>query len=297
MKRMELPPICIKCLVDKTITGYTEDASVEKKREYMLTVLKILGNAKPGESSPQLHKQIMRLQRDMFGKEQKDFSAIKFHFNDMMMELEPEMTAVVQAAKDPLYRAMQYAMTGNFIDFAAMSSVSEDKLRELLNKSEEVDLDLEEYAILKRDLAGAKNLVYLTDNCGEIVLDMVLMKQLKKAYPDLNVTAIVRGLPIVNDATMDDVKQIGLDQIVECMGNGNDIGGTVMELLSDEAKEKLEQADVIIAKGQGNFETLHGCELNVFFLFMCKCRNFTDMFGVNLYDGILANEMRLMIER
>ena len=102
----------------------------------------------------------------------------------------------------------------------------------------------------------AENVVYITDNCGEIVLDKIAIQILKKIFPNIRITALVRGLPAGNDATMEDAEFCGLTDVVPVLGNGNDVGGTWLHGISTHARELLYNADVIIAKGQGNYETL-----------------------------------------
>ena len=127
----------------------------------------------------------------------------------------------------------------------------------------------------------AENVVYITDNCGEIVLDKIAIQILKKIFPNIRITALVRGLPAGNDATMEDAEFCGLTDVVPVLGNGNDVGGTWLHGISTHARELLYNADVIIAKGQGNYETLHG-----------KCDWFQQLFHAKLLQGMFINEKR-----
>jgi uncharacterized protein with ATP-grasp and redox domains len=142
-------------------------------------------------------------------------------------------------------------------------------------------------------LGRAKRLVYLTDNCGEIVIDKLMIEQICKINPELHVTVIVRGKEILNDATMEDAIQVGLDQITTVTGNGSNIAGTCLDEISEEAKNLIEQADFIISKGQGNFETLQECGLNIYYLFLCKCMMFANRFQVPRFTGMLLNDIRM----
>lgn len=132
--------------------------------------------------------------------------------------------------------------------------------------------------------------MYLTDNCGEIVMDKILIQQIQKKYPDLEIAILVRGAEVINDATMEDAAQVGLTEIARVLPNGTDIAGTWLEELSQEAKAVLESADVIISKGQGNFETLRKCGLNIYYIFLCKCDLFANTFQVPKLTGMLINE-------
>jgi hypothetical protein len=121
--------------------------------------------------------------------------------------------------------------------------------------------------MLRESIDSAKNILYLGDNCGEIVFDRLLIEQL----PLDKVTFVVRGGPIINDATMGDARETGMTELVNVIDNGSNIPGTVLEKCSKEFRECFVDADLIIAKGQGNYETLSSCEKNIFFLLQAKC--------------------------
>ena len=202
----------------------------------------------------------------------------------------------IRTSADPLETALLYARIGNYIDFAALENVSQETMLKLLENENQEPLSQTEYANFQTDLSTAKTLVYLTDNCGEIVLDKLAVKILKEKYPQLNITVIVRGYPVVNDATMEDAEEIGLTDIVKVTGNGSNVGGTWFPGLSNEARTLLEQADVILAKGQGNFETMNDCGLNVYYLFLCKCDLFQRRFHAKALQGMFLNERRIQME-
>ena len=116
-------------------------------------------------------------------------------------------------------------------------------------------------------------------------------------YPDLHITVILRGGPALNDATMEDAEEIGLTEIVDCMGNGAAITGTDLSVVSKSAEKLLRKADVILSKGQGNFEGLYGEKLNPYFLFLCKCELFVRRFGLKKFSSVFAREdhMQLLV--
>lgn len=289
MAHRRLTSACISCLTKGHIDKYPEGTSEEQQIEYKQRTLQILGNATENESAPMIVNKLDKLRLEMFGMN-IDYSDIKQYFNEYVMKKQSRIEAEVAEAEDKLMRALQYSMTGNYIDFGAMESVSEEKFEELLSNAKNISLDESEYLNLKKDLESAKKLVFLHDNCGEVVFDHVLIKTLKDLYPNLHITSMVRGVPVLNDATIDDAKQIGLTDTVEVIGNGSTIAGTCLEDLSKEALEVVQNADVIISKGQGNFETLYGCGLNVYYLFMCKCTLFANRFHKNLFEGMLIND-------
>ena len=289
MAHRRLTSACISCLTKGHIDKYPEGTSEEQQIEYKQRTLQILGNATENESAPMIVNKLDKLRLEMFGMN-IDYSDIKQYFNEYVMKKQSRIEAEVAEAEDKLMRALQYSMTGNYIDFGAMESVSEEKFEELLSNAKNISLDESEYLNLKKDLESAKKLVFLHDNCGEVVFDHVLIKTLKDLYPNLYITSMVRGVPVLNDATIDDARQIGLTDTVEVVGNGITIAGTCLEDLSKEALEVVQNADVIISKGQGNFETLYGCGLNVYYLFMCKCTLFANRFHKNLFEGMLIND-------
>ena len=185
------------------------------------------------------------------------------------------------------------ARIGNDIDFAALSDVNSDTVLTLLEEDNKDPLDTQEYLHFRKDLDSASRLVYLTDNCGEVVLDKLVIKLLKELYPELDITVIVRGFPAINDATFEDARDIGLTEITRVIGNGNDVGGTWLPHISAKAREMLETADLIISKGQGNYETLHDCGLNIYYLFLCKCEWFQYQFKARPLQGMFINERRI----
>ena len=261
----------------------------EIKVEYMQKVLKILAEAPKRYGAPVIVRTIQQVQEEMLGIKQ-EYGEIKKHYNDVMMQYEDKVMEHMAQSEDPVKTGIQYAMIGNYIDFGARITVTEDHLTELLNTPERFVVDEKQYQELTTDLENAKRLVYLTDNCGEIVMDKLLIKQIKNKYPNLNITVMVRGAEVINDATIDDVKQVGLDEIANVIPNGSDIAGTWLEEISEEAKAVLDEADVIISKGQGNFETLRKCGRNIYYIFLCKCDLFANTFKVPKLTGMLINE-------
>lgn len=280
---------CSACLLDKHLDGHPADAAPEVVAEYRRRVRAIVED-RPALSSPEKDCLIRRARAEVFGIEE-DFAPVKRHFNALLMSMEPGMWAGVRAADDPLKRAVQYAMTGNFIDFAAMDSVDEQKLRALIAESDRIPIDARALEALRREAESARRLTYIVDNCGEIVMDRVLMRALRELNPSLEITAVVKGAPIVNDATREDAEQVRLGEVARrVVDTGCGIAGCPENRLSRECLGALDSADALISKGQANYETLCGCGRNIFYIFMCKCRLFTERFNVPQFSGILTRE-------
>ena len=250
MERKRLCSDCISCIAKNQLEKYPEGTKEEEKVAYKQRVLKLLGEAKLTDSAPLLVKRINDVQKEMFGASQ-DYTEIKKYFNDYVLGKVPKIEKEILESPDPLLRALQYSMTGNYIDFGAMAKVDEEKFEELLSGAKEIVFDESQYLQLRQDLSAAKRFVLLTDNCGEVVFDLILVKILKKLYPELSMTAIVRGEQVLNDATMEDADQIGMTQLIRVIGNGSGVAGTVLEEISEEAVKTLEEGDVLPASVQG----------------------------------------------
>lgn len=280
---------CISCLTRVHLEKYPKDVTAEEKVEYMQRVLKVLAEAPHRYGAPVIVRTINEIQEEMFGMKQ-DYAKIKKYYNEVMLGYEGYVQERLNLSEDALKTGIQYAMIGNYIDFGARINVNEEQLTEMLKDNDRFVIDEKQYKEFTEDLEAAGKLVYITDNCGEIVMDKLLIKEIQKKYPGLEVTVMVRGAEVINDATMEDAAQVGLTQMVRVISNGTDIAGTWLEELSAEAKEILDEADVIISKGQGNFETLRKCGKNIYYIFLCKCDLFANTFQVPKLTGMLINE-------
>lgn len=289
---MKINSFCMSCLVQAQARNIQKFEDEEKKSRYMREIFKLLLDSDPELSAPALLEPVTKLYESYWGS-QEGFQAEKKSFNDFLLSMEEELEKKIRSTKDPLATALCYARLGNYIDLSALSDVSTEKLLELFAKAEEESLDAEEYQHFLQDLKHGKYLVYLTDNCGEVVLDKLVIKLLKEQYPKLRIEVLVRGIPVTNDVDIEDAEYVGLTKLVPVFGNGSGIAGTELSKISQEAREKLERADVIIAKGQGNFETIHTCGLNIYYLFLCKCDWFMQRFHAKHLQGMFVNETRI----
>ncbi|MBQ8747116.1 MAG: DUF89 family protein [Clostridia bacterium] len=284
-----LTSLCIACLAEKYLYKHPADASEEDIIRYRQAVCRTLAEATMDKSAPELVAQFTKAAKEIFGTVE-DVSDAKRYFNDLMLARADALTASLNAADDPLRLALSYSMLGNYIDFGTVANIDEDKLSAMLDGAKNLTYSDREFARLKEDLARAKRLVFLTDNCGEIVLDKILITEILRAFPNIRAEAIVRGAPVLNDATIDDALQVRLPDLLPVSDNGSAIAGTCLTDISEATLEKLSQADIILAKGQANFETLRACGMNVYYIFMCKCKLFAVRFGVPMYSGMLLND-------
>ncbi len=289
---MKVSAECMHCLVKRQADNIKQYPDEEKKAEYLGKVLGVIAQHAAEEPAPVLLSHIGRLHEEYFGRPYS-FDDLKKKYNDMLLKKEMEIRQKIRNASDPLGLALRFAQIGNFIDFGAMDSVDDEKLMAFLEQAAELSLDEKTYEAFSEDLKTAKKLVYLTDNCGEIVLDKILLETIEENYPHIEKVVIVRGEPVLNDATMEDAVQVGMENVARVLNNGTNIAGTYLPWIRFVAREELKTADILISKGQGNFESLHGCGLNIYYLFLCKCNWFMEQFGLPQYSGVFINEREL----
>lgn len=289
---MKLCASCIRCFVDRQEARIANSGDEETRAQYMKELCRLVAEAEEEDSVPVLVERINRVYRQLFG-ELTDYTQIKQEFNELMLSMEKELAEKIRGSKDPLKTALLYARAANYIDYGAFSHISHETLFTLLDEAARDSLEAKTYEALKCDLTHAKELVYITDNCGEVVLDKLVMQLLKECYPQLHITALVRGQQALNDVTEEDAEQVDLYSVADVKANGCGVAGTPVAHISREAQEILKQADLIIAKGQGNFETMNGCGLNIYYSFLCKCEWFQKRFGLPQNKGVFIREQDL----
>lgn len=284
---------CLYCIIKKADERCEKSCrNSTEKLAFMKDVFALIGSSDPNATAPYLSKRVNDLLKEKFGASD-DYAPLKSKYNGLMLKAENRISDKIWDSCDPLLCALQFAMVGNFIDFAAMDSIDPAKLDELVQTSSNQPVDMKEYALLKKDLENSKRLVYLLDNCGKIVFDKLFIKTVKKIYPDLEITAVVRGKPVFNDVTVQDAARVGLDREVRVIGNGTDIPGTQIDFINPQAHAAVDGAEVVISKGQGNFESLCGCGRNIYYIFLCKCDLFIRRFDVPKFTGMFVNERRV----
>ena len=286
MQKLRINSYCLACLVTKQLK-VPEGADERTRLEYIRSMLRLAADAPDELTAPEVNGELDRLRIESFGAPE-DYSEQKSRFNQLMLSLEAEMALAVTAAPDRLRRAVGFAIAANYIDFHAQDNVTDSALRRLLFG--DVNVDASAYQYLLSELRRAKRLVYVTDNCGEIVADKLLLSEIRALLPKLDITIIVRGGDAAGDATLPDAHEVGLDTLAPVISNGVRVAGTPLRLISQEARAALDNADLIISKGQGNFETLCGSGLNIVYLFLCKCEMFASRFNVPRCTGMLLAE-------
>ncbi len=290
---MKISASCIRCLIDRQEERIQKFEDEEQKSRYMKEVLRLIGESDVEASAPGLVAKMKRVYEEYFGKTD-DYSQIKHSYNQRMLSLEQSILDRIRESKQPLRVALTFARIGNYIDFGAMNHVDNKVLEELIYAAEKNLVEEKVYEQFLNELANAKKVVYLLDNCGEVVLDKLAILCLKERYPQLEITAVVRGQEVLNDVTLEDAKETGLDKVANVLENGTDIAGTELSSVNERTKQAILAADVILSKGQGNFETLNGCGLNIYYLLLCKCPLFVKRFGVEKNAGVFVREADLI---
>lgn len=261
---------CIPCLLRQSLDAarlVSPDPSVHER--VIRDVLHWTGEMDLNQSPPAIAQRIHRQLRELTGVSDPYCEAKEWQ-NRIAMELVPKFRAQVKSAKNPLLMAARLAIAGNVIDMGSNGNLTEADVRQSLSKALTEPFFGEEDRF-QQAIAQAKSVLYLADNAGEIAFDQLLVEQIIKQVSPERVTLVVRGAPVLNDATLIDVHTVGIDRIVEAINNGSDAPGTILNDCSEEFLRRFAEADLIISKGQGNFETLSNNPSNIFFLFKVKC--------------------------
>ena len=276
---MQFDAHCVECLVHRHYKLAMEKNDGEKAFSYIKDVMQIMLEAPEGVSAPWLTGQFSKAYAKYWPGEDA-YADLKRDSNALVLELLPEIRPIVEQAEDPLAMALKFSRTGNFLDFGILTpEIAHKALWDAIEKTPQDVLPPTTYAALLDDLGTAKRILILGDNTGEIVFDTLLVQQLKKCYPATEILYCVRGSNALNDATREDAIYVGMDKLCRVIDNGSGISGTEPDYLGDELKEALYSADVILSKGSGNMESLVGCGLNVYYIFMCKCKRMSKVLG------------------
>lgn len=278
---------CMNCLLNKQMDQIKAVEDEKIRSDYIRDVMKLIASA--DKPAPAVIEDINKLHAGYFGAAYS-YEKIKKEYNDYLLSRENVLAERIGSEKDPLLAALKLAMTGNYIDFAYMGSVDKDKLESLIASYPERKIDNKLYDGFLSKLSTGKKLLYISDNCGEIVLDKIFISEIKKAYPKLKITLLTRGKPVINDAVKSDAEYIGMDKLCTVMDNGTAVAGTYLSEISAEAARAIREADTIISKGQGNYETLMDAGLGIYFIFLCKCSHFTRRFGLDKFDGVFCRQ-------
>lgn len=287
---MVLDEECKGCLyrsqLKKVEKGQTDKFRLE---EFRRGVKSLCQNPPENYCSPLLMRDIDRLHGKIFGKG-IDYSAEKRLFNSELLKLEGDLYSEIKSSPDPLKEALKYAMAANYIDFARLADLDCGAVQTVISAAKRAEPQPAAYSALVKKLSSARTLVYLHDNCGEIVLDKIFIKIIRETYPAISVYSVVRGSAVINDVTVEDAEEVGLNEYSTILPNGSDAPGTYLQEISPEVLKLLKEADAVISKGLGNLETLYGEGYGIFYSFTCKCEHIAKKFSLPLWSAALIQE-------
>ncbi len=280
---------CLLCHLRRNLEVVRPLGTEEQAMAFARDMMRMYLDAPEDVGSPWFNPQTADLMLKHYGlpldrmKEEKELS------NRFVLERLALIRQKVESAADPVFAGLQFAVLGNYLDFSALQGqVSFEKLDSMLDEAFSLELDREVYAGFCEELQQGKKLLYLTDNAGEIGFDRIFAEEIAKRWPHLEIVFCVRGDICLNDATRADAAEMGIPFRV--IDNGNRVPGTQIDLLSDEARTALDTADVILAKGMANCETMHGCGYNVYYAFLVKCQRFVTRFRKPMLTPMLVKE-------
>ena len=280
---------CIPCFIRQALDAArlaTDDMQIHE--QVVRKVLRLATELDMSQSPPAIGQQIHRLIRNLVSSDDP-YRKSKRQFNNLALKLYSELRQQIASSNDRLETAIRLAIAGNIIDLGVNSSVNESDLHKAISESLAADFDNLQMEPFRDAIRQAEEILYLADNAGEIVFDRLLIEQL----PVEKITVVVKGSPVINDATMEDADVAGLARIVEVIDNGSDGPGTILETCSKSFRDRFKDADLIIAKGQGNYETLSDVDKNMFFILKVKCPVLAGDLGCEIGKMILRKSQTL----
>jgi uncharacterized protein with ATP-grasp and redox domains len=275
---------CFPCFLRQALEAarmVTRDERVQRK--VLDSVFSILSNISvhttPVEIAHLVHLRVKSITGDY-----DPYKEAKKRQNELALRYESTLSAQIAEMSNPLKAAMMFSAAGNAIDLAPNCPIPDIYKRyvEMVSKGFAWD----DYELFLTKLAWSKSLLYLGDNAGEIVWDKLLIEELLDHF-DMEITYAVRGLPILNDVTIEDAHFVGLDKVVKIVSNGFDAPGILLDRCSEEFLKRYKASDLILSKGQGNYESLSEEQRPVFFLLNVKCPVIAEDIHCNVGDLVL----------
>jgi len=284
---------CIPCFFKQALeAARTAGASTKTQKKILDELAKILPKISLTSSPPEIGRVIYALVSEITGKNDP-YLKEKKRSNNLALGIYDKLARKIASAGDKLLFAVELAIAGNIIDYGVKNSLNVDaELVKILDKEEKIikkeSKTIFDYAGFKQVLRHAKNILYLADNAGEVVFDRILIEQIKSMDKDKQIVYAVKEKPVINDALRQDAVVCGIKKIARIVSSGSGAPGTVLSLCSKKFLSMYRKADMVISKGQGNFEALSNAKRSVFFLFMAKCPVIAKDVGCKVGDIILC---------
>jgi uncharacterized protein with ATP-grasp and redox domains len=255
---------CYPCFLRQALCAAGRAGGSEQQQLAVLKkTMSILNGLDTGANTPEIARLVHNAVKLEISSSDP-YREAKLDSTKQALKLLPEIRRLIDSSKDPVDTAIRLAIAGNIMDLGVMEDFGD--LENTIEKVLEQPFAIDHTEELKSRLSSADHLLYLADNTGETVFDRAFIERL-----NIPVTYAVRGAPVLNDATVQDAKEAGLHTVADILSNGSDAPGTILELCSDQFNEIFSKAPVVIAKGQGNYESLSSAGSRVFCLLQVKC--------------------------
>ena len=281
---------CIPCFLRQLLDGAQMiQANSAQKKKVVDQFLKMVLKSSEKKSPPEIACLAHRLLKKQAG-DSDPYEKIKKKSNQLVLGLYGQLKEMVERSDRPLQKALELAIAGNIIDFGAKNNLNiNEELGKILSEDPESagQRFFSHFNDFKSALRNARTILYLADNSGEIVFDRLLTEEIRKKFPEIKIYFAVKEKPVINDALVEDALKCGLDKSTEIISNGTDAPGTLLSCCSKKFLKIYKDADVVISKGQGNFESLSEEIRPIFFLFMVKCPVVAKETGRKIGDRIL----------
>lgn len=276
---------CLPCLVRQAKEmALMTTVDVRLQKRIMRSVLSFMSGTNLDRSPPEIMQGVSEVVTSVTGIADP-YRDIKAVHTRAALDMLPRMDDIVREASDPFTAGLKLAIAGNIIDLGAKQRVSDDEISNTLHEALHLPVRGMDPSELKTRIQAAERVLYLADNAGETVFDRKFLEQ----FPTDRTVVAVRGGPALNDATMEDARAAGLHMVAELVSNGSGAPATVLSDCSPEFRELFNTADVIVAKGQGNYESLSSSDLQVHFLFRVKCELVAEHCGFPMGSLVLLD--------
>jgi len=267
---------CIPCFFKQTLEAARLSGANNKTQKRILDAVALSIPKFPLSSSPPEMARVIHGIVKKITTKNDPYAKIKEKSNKLALRAYPKLKERIARSRDRLLTAIELAIAGNIIDYGVKNSLNVDtELKRILDEEnkaiKEESKSIFDYGNFKRVINTAKTILYLADNTGETVFDRILIEEFKSIGKDKEITYVVKEKPIINDALTEDALTCGIDKVAKVISSGSDAPGTILSLCSKTFLGIYKKADMVISKGQGNFEALSLTKRRIFFLFIAKC--------------------------
>ena len=279
---------CMECNIKQLIKisnfiNASEDQQITASKK----LFKMLSEVDFNKSNPEIMGESWKIIVDIYGND-NPYKEIKSFYNNLLLEVYDDIRSIIKESDNPFLTALKIAVIGNIIDFGARHTFSKEEVIKRIENHQEMSFKKDDSKKFEQSILNAKTILYIGDNCGEIVLDKLFIETLCFLNKEVKVYFGVRGGAILNDVTVEDFNEVKMGEVATCVSSENAVPGTILKDSSKVFNDLFYNADVVIAKGQGNFESLSEVKRNgLYLLLMSKCNYVSSIIGVDTLDFVL----------